>query len=89
MSNALKHAFPARRAGQVRVELQPVGSGAAVRLRVSDDGAGLPADLDVSRLPSLGLKLVSKLAGQLGGELNIQRGNGTVFEVVFSKSVGG
>ena len=40
VSNALKHAFPDGRAGEVRVELQPVANGAQLRLRVEDNGGG-------------------------------------------------
>ena len=84
VSNCLKHAFPDGRAGEVRVELQSVDGGPAVRLRVADNGVGLPADFDLRQLRSLGLQLVSDLVGQLQGRLEIGRGPGAVFEVVFT-----
>ncbi|HEX7604361.1 MAG TPA: PAS domain S-box protein, partial [Polyangiaceae bacterium] len=71
VSNGLKHGFPDGRAGAIRVELKPVAGGAKLRLCVSDTGVGLPADFEVRRGNSLGLQLVSDLAGQLGGELEI------------------
>ncbi|MCY2988745.1 MAG: PAS domain S-box protein [Planctomycetota bacterium] len=74
VSNCLKHAFPDGRAGEVLVEVQPVDGGPTVRLRVADNGVGLPADFDLQRLHSLGLHLVSDLAGQLQGQLQICRG---------------
>ena len=84
VSNCLKHAFPGGRTGEVRVELQSVDGGPAVRLRVADNGVGLPADFDLRQLKSLGLQLVSDLVGQLQGRLEIGRGPGAVFEVVFT-----
>jgi two-component sensor histidine kinase len=38
-------------------------------LTVTDDGTGLPADFDPASTPGFGMKMLSALAGQLGGEL--------------------
>jgi two-component sensor histidine kinase len=84
ISNALKHAFPAGCTGEVRVELQPIEGGPGLRLRVADNGVGLPADFNPQRTQSLGLQLVSELARQMGGRLEIGVGPGAVFEVAFS-----
>jgi two-component system, sensor histidine kinase PdtaS len=46
-------------------------------LRVSDDGVGLPPGLDPANTSTLGLKLVSKLAAQLGGHLALERSSDT------------
>ena len=80
----MKHAFPNRRRGEVRVEVQLVSGGPAVCLRVADNGVGLPADFDLRQSRSLGLQLVSDLVGQIQGRLEIGRGPGAVFEVVFT-----
>jgi predicted ATPase/two-component sensor histidine kinase/GAF domain-containing protein len=82
VSNALKHAFPDGRAGTVRVALEPVGGGRHV-LTVHDDGVGLPAGTEVARADSLGLQLVRDLTEQLGGTLEVGRGPGTHFSIVF------
>jgi two-component sensor histidine kinase len=42
-----------------------------VAFTVSDDGAGLPADFDLEKTASLGLKLVHGMVGQLGGEISL------------------
>ena len=76
ITNALKHAFPDGRAGIVRVELRQMESG-ALRLGVSDDGIGLPQGFDVRRPTSLGLRLLSLLARQLGATLEVESGGGT------------
>lgn len=83
VSNALKHAFPSGRSGEVRVELGRLGE-SGLRLRVSDDGVGLPADFAARRSASLGLQLVSDLARQLGGQLTVGEGPQAVFEVTMA-----
>lgn len=90
VSNCLKHAFPGGRKGRVRVELHPEdvrtdapAHGRSFRLTVSDNGVGLPADFDRRRTGSLGLVLVSDLARQLQGTLDIGRDSGASFSLVF------
>jgi two-component sensor histidine kinase len=86
VTNALKHAFPIGRSGVLRVELQPLAERPALRLRVADDGVGLPSTFDPNNLTTLGLKLVSDLSRQIGGRLEIGGGSGTAFEVEFSEN---
>jgi predicted ATPase/two-component sensor histidine kinase len=88
VSNALKHAFPDERAGRMRVELRPLG-GHRLVLVVSDDGVGLPLDLDLARVDSLGLQLVHDLADQLHGTVEVSRDVGTTFTVTFDQTDSG
>ncbi len=82
VGNALKHAFGGRSEGQVTVSLRGSAAG-QVRLGVRDNGMGLPAGLDWRQSRSLGLRLVQMLAGQLGGTVEVQGGEGTAFEIAF------
>ena len=84
ISNCLKHWFPGDHSGEVRVELQLLDGGPGLRLRVSDTGVGLPADFESKRSNSLGLQLVSSLARQIDGRLEIGPSPGAVFEVIFT-----
>ena len=86
LSNALKHGFPDGRSGEIRVSLHPVDAGPALRLEVSDDGVGLPVDIEQRRSGSLGLHLASVLAKQLQGTLDIGAGPGAQFVLVFTPS---
>lgn len=86
VSNAVKHAFPNGRRGVVRVELERIGGGPGLLLRVADDGAGFPAGFDLKEVSTLGLQLVTTLARQLGGTLRLTHDNGAVFEIVFNES---
>ncbi|MGM0577894.1 MAG: histidine kinase dimerization/phosphoacceptor domain -containing protein [Myxococcota bacterium] len=83
ISNALEHAFPDDREGRLEVSLREIEPG-RYELRVADDGVGLPGDLDVHAIGSLGLKIVTSLARQLGGSLDIDRGEGTEFRITFT-----
>ena len=84
VSNALKHAFPDERSGRITVQLDPA-MGQVFVLRVSDDGVGLPPDLDPERTSTLGLQLVFNLTGQLHGHLTVDRPDdgGAAFSVFF------
>ena len=82
VSNALKYAFPAGRAGTVQVTFHTESAG-QYTLRVADDGIGLPAGLDLTQLKSLGLQLVQDLIQQLSGTLTIAQGHSTEFCVSF------
>jgi len=52
---------------------------------VSDDGVGLPAELDPRATQSLGLDLVFTFAEQLDAKVEIVRDRGTSFRFRFPK----
>ena len=81
ISNALKHAFPDDRSGQIRIEAQSHED--KVNLAVIDDGIGIPEDLDTRNRKSLGLEIVEILARQLRGTWELKREAGTVFRLSF------
>ncbi|MCK6547085.1 PAS domain S-box protein [Myxococcota bacterium] len=81
VSNALKYAYPDGRSGAVTVDLSRTDG--TLTLTVADDGVGLPAAFDPGTTTSLGLKLVSQLTRQLGGELRVSAGPGARFDVRF------
>jgi PAS domain S-box-containing protein len=78
ISNALKHAFPGGRHGEIRIGLARDESD-QVELSVSDNGVGIPEELDLANASTLGLQLVALLADQLSAEILIQRANPTRF----------
>jgi PAS domain S-box-containing protein len=81
ITNAVKHAFPEGR-GVLRVELKKLNE-KDILLAVSDNGVGLPPQFEIGKSKSLGMILVSTLAGQLDGRLEIARDNGTSFQITF------
>ena len=84
--NALKHAFPKKRSGWVRIQGGPTARG-GLRLEVSDNGVGLPLDFELRRSKTLGLELVTGLTeNQLGGTLEISEGDGVRFVIITGPS---
>ncbi|HTX73846.1 MAG TPA: histidine kinase dimerization/phosphoacceptor domain -containing protein [Rectinemataceae bacterium] len=81
ISNSLKHGFPSGSAGSITVCL--TAEGGRCRLRISDDGGGLPPGLEPDRSDSLGLVLIHQLARQLGGRAEYESGTGTSCTITF------
>ncbi len=54
-----------------------------VLLTVADNGVGIPESLDLAQTTTLGLQLVTMLADQLGGTVDIRRANPTRFTLRF------
>ncbi len=82
LTNAIKHAFPNRARGLIRLELSQ-DNNLRVRLNIVDDGVGLPPDVELSQQRSLGFQLIPTFVAQLRGELTLQRQPGTGFLVHF------
>lgn len=97
VSNSLKHAFPDRK-GEIQIKLYRelnVESNTGTRSRngdglsttftliVSDDGVGVPEDLDLENPETLGMQLITTLVDQLDGELEVNRDCGTEFCIKF------
>jgi PAS domain S-box-containing protein len=93
MSNSLKYAFIDRKKGEIRIGLHREKNGECKNedcngsifiLSVSDNGVGIPEDIDIENPNSLGLQLVVSLVDQLDGELELKRNKGTEFTVRFA-----
>lgn len=80
VSNALKYAFPDDRNGTIKVCLDTSDT-QTWSLRISDDGVGLEAPVDLCNAETLGLRLVRILAQQLKGHLELDNANGTAFTI--------
>jgi len=82
VSNALKHAFPGKKKGEIYVKLS-LAEDEAILLVVADDGVGLPLEVDFKEPETLGLQLVKDLVDQLEGTVRLDRDGGTAFTVTF------
>ncbi len=70
VQNAVEHAYPDGRAGTIEVGVDRRDS--LLTVEVLDDGAGLPADFDLSASTRLGLQIVRTLVGgELRGTLDL------------------
>jgi len=56
-----------------------------VRLEYSDNGAGLPVSVAFDNAPGFGMQLISILVQQLEGTIEIVRGGGARYVMVFPR----
>ena len=84
VSNSLKHAFIRRDKGEIRIILHREEGSDTFILIVADNGVGIPKDLNIEEVDSLGLHLVTTLVDQLDGELELNRNKGTEFIIRFT-----
>ena len=83
VSNALKHAFPDNRSGEIAIKLKKTDED-DIELVVGDNGIGMSEDFDWRNTDSLGFKLVKILAeGQLDGTIDLDRNDGSYFIIRF------
>jgi two-component sensor histidine kinase len=97
ITNSIKHAFPEPLQGKIYIELHYQSPETApnlnqtscqepkIMLKVSDNGIGLPANMNFKETKSLGLTLIQDLTQQLRGSLAINLTNGTQFTLIFSE----
>ncbi len=84
LSNAMKHAFAGDRMGEIILSMHRTKMSYEYELVVSDNGIGLPEDMDIRETQSLGLRLIVNLTEvQLGGTFELDRENGTEFRIRF------
>jgi len=84
LSNSLKHAFPDGRKGEIGIDFFSDSQG-NYNLILRDNGVGISSDLDINKIESLGLQLVSTLTRQIGGNLELSKNAGTEFKIVFKE----
>jgi PAS domain S-box-containing protein len=82
ISNSLKYAFAPGAEGTIQLKASMV-SRQQVALSVSDDGVGLPNDVNLRSTGTLGFQLVHMLIKQLRGTLDIVKNGGTTFMITF------
>jgi PAS domain S-box-containing protein len=67
VTNAVKHAFPEGRRGEMCLSLKRTDEGHCV-LAVRDNGVGLPPGFEPGKGNSLGVRLIRSLTGQVDGQ---------------------
>ncbi|WP_210526284.1 sensor histidine kinase [Rubellimicrobium arenae] len=81
MTNAMKYAFAGGRGGMIRVAVGTVEG--QLQVEVTDDGIGLPEAFDMRQSTGVGMRIISSLATQLRGTLEVgaARGAGASFTI--------
>jgi PAS domain S-box-containing protein len=85
-TNALKHGFPNNRKGVIKIEL--INSGDETCISVTDDGVGIPMEVDFKNSNSSGLNLIIMLTEQqLGGSITLDTESATKFVLKFKETI--
>ncbi|MEA3346046.1 MAG: histidine kinase N-terminal domain-containing protein [Chloroflexota bacterium] len=86
LQNALEHGYESRKRGRIDVILEDRGN--QVRIRISDDGRGLPEDFSPQSGESLGLEIVQRLVeDDLGGTFELRDEDGVSATILFPKPI--
>lgn len=72
VANAIEHGFAGQQNGRIGISVAHEGK--HLRVEVADDGRGLPASFDLELSHSLGLRIATMLARQLGGSFSLGPG---------------
>lgn len=88
ITNAIQHAFPDQRAGEIRIGIKSLPNNKGV-ISVSDNGIGLPDHIRLGETTTLGFQLVPMLAEQINAALIVQnqvgsRQSGLHFEIALN-----
>lgn len=87
VSNSLKHAFPSNKKGKIYINLSFDDASRDYKLIIRDSGVGMPADIDINKTDSFGLKLVSTLVNQMSGSIEVTQDKGCSYEIVFKSAL--
>lgn len=86
LTNSFKYAFPDERQGKITIIVKSNDNN-RIQIFISDNGIGIPKDLDIRNTKSLGLRLITGLAeSQLHGEIILNRENGAEFQINFRQA---
>lgn len=83
ISNSFKHGFKDRDSGEIKIDMDYDENNKLI-LKISDNGKGIPNDLNIAESGSLGLRLVNNLTIQLNGEVEFFNRNGTTVKITFA-----
>lgn len=77
MINAMKHAFPGDKPGEIRVDVENIDKDMIIK--VSDNGIGMPPHISVETADSFGLQLVRTFVEQSEGSIEFEGDEGAKF----------
>jgi two-component system response regulator len=84
VANSLKYAFPNRRSGKINIELHSDKHN-KFTLTVSDNGIGIPEEVDTEKASTFGMQLIKYLTKQLKGTIELDRNHGTRYKLQFTE----
>jgi PAS domain S-box-containing protein len=85
--NSLKYAFTSSQKGTI--EIRSCNNNESLDLYYSDDGPGLPPDLDLMTSDTFGFRIIRLLTKQLDATIHVSSENGTSFQIIIPRKNGG
>jgi PAS domain S-box-containing protein len=82
LTNSLKYAFAPGKTGKIEIAIKEKSG--HITINISDNGKGLPKEIDFRNTESLGLQLVVSLVEQINGKIRLDTKKGTKFTIEFS-----
>lgn len=83
LTNSIKFAYPENNKGTINIKIKRKND--IIKLIISDNGIGLPEEIDFTKTHTLGLKLVKYLVRQIDGKIELDRDHGTKFTITFKE----
>lgn len=87
ITNTIKHSFKDIDDGEIEISINKLDNKNNFELKVSNNGEGLPNDIDIDSLPSMGLKLVKSLSRQIHGSFDAFVDSKAHFVVRFTETL--
>ena len=85
VSNSIKYAF-GKKDNDDKITIAMHTEGELLKLVVSDNGIGMPKNIDFRNTESLGLQLVVTLVDQINGDIQIDNSKGTQYTIKFKQN---
>lgn len=85
ISNSFKYAFVNKPSGVISIHFKNIQENEYL-LTVSDNGIGIPAEINIHKTKSLGMKILHRLVQQIDGEIKNDFSNGTKFIIQFKST---
>ena len=87
ISNSFKHGFKNKQEGIINISITYTNSSQQqICLIVNDNGVGLPPNINMAKIESLGLKLINMFTKQLEGTIDISNENGACFKIIVANT---
>jgi len=86
VSNALKYAFLQQQQGEVKISIYKAATQDII-LNIADNGIGLPPEINIEQINTMGLRMVTALIRQISGTLIVNREAGSSFMISFPEQV--
>jgi PAS domain S-box-containing protein len=84
LTNAYKYAFPDQQKGEITIDLKEIDPEKGLnRLKIHDNGIGLPVKFTKEDEASLGILIIRLLSKQIEADLTIKNHEGTTYTMIF------